>query len=148
MRSGNPVLKEETFARSLPGVETMSLQGAVNKTIILLALVVIGAAWTWDLFFTRGPQAIMPWTMTGLIGGFVIALATVFKPTWSPALAPAYAILEGLALGGISGIFEAQFPGIVIQAVLRTLGVLFCLLMAYKTRLIRVTQNLRLGIVA
>jgi uncharacterized YccA/Bax inhibitor family protein len=148
MRSGNPVLKEETFARSLPGVETMSLQGAVNKTIILLALVVIGAAWTWDLFFTRGPQAIMPWTMTGLIGGFVIALATVFKPTWSPALAPAYAILEGLALGGISGIFEAQFPGIVIQAVLLTLGVLFCLLLAYKTRLIRVTQNLRLGIVA
>jgi len=149
MRSGNPVLKEGIFsARPFPGVETMSLQGAVNKTIILLALVVIGAAWTWNLFFSRGPQAVYPWMMAGFIGGFIVAMACAFKANWSPALAPAYAALEGLALGGLSGIFEARFPGIVIQAVLLTFGVLFCLLLAYKSRLIKVTQNLRLGIVA
>lgn len=148
MRSGNPVLKEGVFTRSLPGVDTMTLQGAVNKTVILLALVVIGAAWTWNLFFSQGPQLVYPWMMTGFIGGFIVAIVCAFKANWSPALAPAYAALEGLALGGLSGIFEAQFPGIVIQATMLTFGVLFSLLLAYKSRLIKVTENLRLGIVA
>ena len=62
--------------------------------------------------------------------------------------APIYAILEGLFLGGISAVFESRFPGIVIQAVALTFGVLFCLLAAYTTRLIKVTQNFRLGVVA
>ncbi|BCR04707.1 membrane protein [Desulfuromonas versatilis] len=148
MRTTNPVLKEKVFSQSLPGVETMTLQGAVNKTVALLALIVIGAAWTWNLLYNQGPQAVMPWMMTGLIGGAVVALVTIFKANWAPALAPAYAVLEGLALGGISGFFEARFPGIVLQAVALTFGVAFCLLMAYKSRLIQATQNFRLGIVA
>lgn len=149
MRSGNPVLKEGIFTtRSLSGAETMSLQGAVNKSLILLALVVIGAAWTWNLFFSQGPEAVYPWMMTGFIGGFIVAIVCAFKANWSPALAPAYAALEGLALGGLSGIFEARFPGIVIQAILLTFGVFFCMLLLYKSRLIKVTENLRLGIMA
>ncbi len=148
MRTGNPVLKENVFTRSLPGVETMSLQGAVNKTVILLALVVIGAAWTWNLALSQGVQAVQPWMIGGLIGGFIVAMITVFKAHWSPVLAPVYAGLEGLALGGISAIFEARFPGIVIQATLLTFGVLFGLLLVYKSRLIKVTDNFRLGVVA
>lgn len=148
MRTTNPMLKEKVFSQTLPGVETMSLQGAVNKTVTLLALLVIGAGWTWNLFFNQGQQAVMPWMMTGLIGGLIVAMVTIFKQNWAPALAPAYAILEGLALGGISAFFEVRFPGIVIQAVALTFGVLFCLLLAYKSRLIRVTENFRLGVVA
>lgn len=148
MRTTNPMMKEKAFSRALPGVETMTLQGAVNKTVALLALLVIGAGWTWNLFYNQNPQAVMPWMMTGLIGGFLVALVTIFKRSWAPALAPAYAILEGLALGGISAFFEVRFPGIVIQAVGLTFGVLFCLLLAYKSRLIRVTENFRLGVVA
>ncbi|MFA5516619.1 MAG: Bax inhibitor-1/YccA family protein [Desulfuromonadales bacterium] len=148
MRTGNPVLKENVFTRSLPGVETMSLQGAVNKTVILLALVVIGASWTWNLFFSQGAPAVQPWMIGGFIGGFVVAMVTVFKQQWAPVLAPIYAGLEGVALGGISAIFEVQFPGIVIQAIMLTFGVLFGLLLAYKSRLIKVTDNFRLGVVA
>lgn len=148
MRTGNPMLKEDVFIRSLPGVQTMSLQGTVNKTVVLLALVVIGAAWTWSLFFNQGPPAVMPWMVTGLIGGFLVAMAAIFKQSWAPALAPAYAILEGLALGGISAFFETRFPGIVLQAVVLTFGVLFVLLMAYKSGLIKATENFRLGVVA
>ena len=148
MRTSNPALKERTFAQSLPGVETMTLQGAVNKTVTLLALLVIGAAWTWNMFSHQGSAAVMPWMLTGVIGAFVVALVLVFKQTWAPVLAPAYAVLEGVALGGISSMFELRYPGIVLQAVALTCGVLFCLLLAYKSRLIQATENFRLGIVA
>jgi len=148
MRTGNPMMKDNVFTRSLAGGETMTLQGAVNKTITLLALVVIGASYTWSLFYNQGMAAVQPWMMGGLVGGFAVALVTIFKQSWSPVLAPFYAGLEGLALGGISAYFETRFPGIVLQAVALTFGVMFCLLLAYKSRLIKVTQNFRLGVVA
>ncbi|HKL26986.1 MAG TPA: Bax inhibitor-1/YccA family protein [Desulfuromonadales bacterium] len=148
MRTSNPMMKENVFTRSLADAEPMTLQGAVNKTIIMLALVVIGAGYTWNLFYNQGPAAVQPWMMGGLIGGLVVALVTIFKPTWSPFTAPVYAVLEGLALGGISAFFEARFPDIVVQAVALTFGVLFCLLVAYKSGMIKVTENFRLGVVA
>ncbi len=148
IRTANPAMKDATFTQSLPGVETMTLQGAVNKTIILLALVVIGAGYTWNLFFNQGIQAVQPWMIGGLIGGLVFALVTIFKAQWSPVTAPVYAVLEGLFIGGISALFEQRFPGIVIQAVGLTFGTLFALLLVYKSGLIKVTQNFRLGILA
>lgn len=132
----------------MTGLETMTLQGAVNKTVALLALVVIGAGYTWNLYYNQGPAAVQPWMFGGLIGGLVLALITVFKAQWAPKTAPLYAVLEGLALGGISAMFEARFPGIVIQAVGLTFGTLFALLVLYKSRVIRVTENFRLGIFA
>lgn len=148
MRTSNPMLKEQAFAKSITGTETMTLQGTVNKTVIMLALVVMAAGWTWNLFYNQGPNVVMPWLMTGLIGGLIVAMVTIFKASWAPATAPAYAILEGLALGGISAIFEQRFPGIVIQAVGLTFGTLFALLIAYKSGVIKATENFRLGIVA
>jgi len=121
-----------------------------------LLLVLLGAGYTWKLFYSQaaqaGPQAaaqaVMPWMMTGLLAGFVVAMVTIFKQSWAPATAPAYALLEGLALGGISAFFEAQFPGIVIQAVALTFGTLFALLTVYRLGIIRVTANFRLGVMA
>jgi uncharacterized YccA/Bax inhibitor family protein len=84
----------------------------------------------------------------GFIGAFVFAMITIFKATWAPKTAPIYAVLEGLALGGISAFFETRFPGIVIQAVGLTFGTLFALLFAYKARVIRATENFRLGVFA
>ena len=86
--------------------------------------------------------------MVGLIGGLIVALITAFKPTMAPITAPIYAALEGLALGGISALVEMRFPGIVIQAVALTFGTLFCLFMAYRSGLIRATENFKLGVVA
>ena len=86
----------------------------------------------------------------GAIGGFIIALVTIFKPSWSPFSAPVYAVLEGLFLGGISAFLNAQpqFHNIVINAVTLTFGTLFALLFVYRTGLIKVTNKFRLGVMA
>jgi uncharacterized YccA/Bax inhibitor family protein len=152
MRTANPALNAETFKNLAYGADrenAMTIQGTVNKTGILLALTLIAAAWTWNKFFTSGtPESLAPWTMIGAFGGFIVALVTVFKKTWSSVTAPVYAVLEGLFLGGISATFEARFPGIVIQAVGLTFGTLLCLLMAYRSGLIRATENFKLGVMS
>jgi uncharacterized YccA/Bax inhibitor family protein len=155
MRSGNPVLGENTFldvgsGRVVTGdSQSMTINGTVNKTGLMLLLLVGAAAFTWSKF--TGPESmpqVLPWLMTGVIGGLVVALITVFKKTWSPVTAPAYAVLEGLFLGGISAMFEMRFPGIVMQAVVLTFGTLFALLAAYRSGLIKATENFKLGVVA
>jgi uncharacterized YccA/Bax inhibitor family protein len=155
MRSGNPVLGANTFLDVGSGrvvssdAGTMTVNGTVNRTGVLLILLLAGAAFTWSKF--QGPEsmpAVLPWLMTGAIGGFIVALITIFKKTWAPVTAPAYALLEGLFLGGISAAMELRFPGIVMQAVGLTFGTLAALLFAYRTGLIRATENFKLGVVA
>jgi uncharacterized YccA/Bax inhibitor family protein len=148
MRSSNPVLPANTFAR--PGAELsldhlMSVQGVVWKTFLLLALVVLGAGWTWNLFLKAGsnPAAVNGWLLGGAIGGFILALATAFKPTWSPITAPLYAAFEGVFIGGISALMEQAFPGIVIQASMLTFGTLAAMLLLYQTGIIRVTDTFK-----
>ena len=145
--SANPVLREKTFAGQLATGETMTVQGTVNKTGILLLCVVATAAWTWGLAHSEQPAAAFPWMIGGLLGGLITCLVTVFKKEWSGLTAPIYALLEGLVLGGLSAIFERSYPGIAVQSVALTFGVLFVLLLAYKTGLIRATRGFTLGIV-
>jgi uncharacterized YccA/Bax inhibitor family protein len=147
-RSNNPVLKERTFAGQIVAGETMTIQGTVNKTGVLLLFVVVTAAWTWGLSHSETPAAAIPWMMGGLLLGFVTALVTVFKQTWAPITAPIYALCEGLALGGISAFFERSYPGIAVEAVSLTFGVLFVLLLAYKTGIVRATRGFKLGVIA
>ena len=161
MKTSNPALGESTF-RNLSGSQygggyggyidaaaRMTLSGTVNKTGILLVCALATAAWTWYRFLTsRDLGEIAPLLLVGALGGFICAMVTVFKKEWSPVTAPIYALLEGLVLGGISAITELRYPGIAIQAVGLTFGTLFVLLLAYSSRLIRVTQKFRLGVVA
>ncbi len=148
MRSGNPVLNSKTFDVA-PAGERMTIAGTVNKTAILLALVLITATYTWGRFYTtQNTSAVMPLVWTGAIGGLIVALITIFKKQWAAVTAPVYALLEGLVVGGISAIFEMAYPGIVIQAVGLTFGTLACLLLAYKSGLIKATENFKLGVVA
>ena len=90
----------------------------------------------------------MPATLIGGLGGFIVALITVFKPRVSPYTAPIYAALEGLLLGGISALYNARFEGLPAQAVALTFGVFVALLIVYRTGLIRATENFRMGVVA
>ena len=151
-RTANPALNANTFAgleRSYDGTETMTIGGTVNKTGVLLLLCLLTAAWVWQKFFaTHDPATVAPYLITGALAGFVVAIVTVFKKKWAAVTAPLYALLEGLVLGGLSAIFEAGYPGIVIQAVGLTFGTLFALLLAYKSGLIRATENFKLGVVA
>lgn len=147
MRTGNPALSDNTFTavgRVARAEETMTIQGTTNKAILLLLCVLVTASWIWSM----DPQTVTPWVVVGAIAGFIVALVTIYKQTWAPVTAPLYALLEGLVIGGVSAIFEAQFPGIVIQAAGLTLGTCLALLLAYKSRLIRATENFKLGVVA
>ena len=149
-RSGNPALSDSTFrSEGIVTGQSMTPQGTVNKTGILLGILVLTAVYTWNLFFQTGnPAAVMPIATGGAIGGFILAMVTIFKKAWSPYTAPIYAALEGLFLGGISAIFEYQYPGIVIQATGLTLGTLASLLVLYKLGIIQPTENFRLMIVS
>lgn len=147
-RSSNPVLKESAFTGQLAAGEAMTIQGTVNKTGLLLLFVVVSSAYTWGLSHSPTPEAAYPWMIGGALLGFVTALVTVFKKTWSPLTAPIYAICEGLFLGGISAFFEKAYPGIAIQAIALTFAVMFVLLLAYKTGIIRATRGFKLGVIA
>jgi uncharacterized YccA/Bax inhibitor family protein len=125
----------------------MTLNGTVHRTFFLLCLVVTSAAFTWNLVYTN-PGVVKPLMWTGVIGGLISAVVTCFKKEWSPVSAPVYALFEGLFIGGISAAMEMRFPGIVLQAVGLTFGTLFSLLAAYRSGLIRATENFKLGVVA
>jgi uncharacterized YccA/Bax inhibitor family protein len=174
MRTSNPALSDNAFrgrqdrgAQAIPwGTQgqyaerfggggfgeltaRMTLNGTINKTGILLVCAIATAGWTWHLFAqSQDPADVAPWMMGGLIGGLICALITIFKKEWSPVTAPAYALFEGLALGGISAIYNVRSAGIAMQAVGLTFGTLFALLLLYRTGLIKVTQKFRLGIFA
>ena len=140
-RSGNPAFTRnfenaETFSQT----ERMTLDGAVNKTAILLALCFGGAFAGWNV-----PALMLP----GAIIGLVLALVTIFRsPSKAGTTAPFYAAFQGMALGGITFFYEMQFPGIAIQAIGLTFGILASLLFCYKSGLIKPTENFRLMVVS
>src|SRR5258705_1759598 len=145
LRTSNPALNEKAFRGEVTlGGETMTLQGAVNKTGVLLLCVVATAAWTWGLAHSETPQAVTPWMIGGIFGGFVTALVTIFKRSWAPITAPLYALFEGLALGGISADFVKAYHGIAAQAGGATLCVLFVMLLPYTSGITRATQRAQL----
>ncbi|MEJ2469428.1 MAG: Bax inhibitor-1/YccA family protein [Campylobacterales bacterium] len=149
MRSGNPALNDKTFEGLEASQEAMTLEGTVNKTALLLLLVVLTASWTWERTLqAESPAQIAPYILIGALGGFVVGLITIFAKRTAGYTAPAYALLEGLALGGLSALFEMKYPGIVLQAVGLTFGTLFCMLGAYRSGLIKPTENFKLGVVA
>lgn len=143
-RSGNPVLKESTFRGLEATGEVMTIEGTVNRTYVLFLFLIVGVAAT----AVSEPGALPALVLVGAIGGLVAAFATMLRKTWAPITAPLYALLEGLVVGGISLIMEQAYPGIVVPAVSLTFGTLFALLTVYRSGLIKVTDNFRLGVAA
>ena len=146
-RSGNPALGSETFRGFGTDAweRNMTIQGTVNKTGFALMLLVITATISWNET-DEGMKSM--YILIGFIVGFVVALITMFNQEWAPITVPIYALLEGLALGALSWFFEQSYPGIVAQAIFCTFGTLFALLLAYKSKLIKPTENFKLGVVA
>lgn len=147
----NPAFNAKTFeqAQSYAG-EPMTVEGAINKSAILLFLVAVPAAWVWAKAFRAfdPATAMMPYLWGGIIGGFIVAMVTIFKKEWAPVTAPIYAVLEGLAIGAISALYQLQLRGIVFQAVTLTFGVLAVMLVLYRTGVIQVTEKFRFMVVA
>jgi uncharacterized YccA/Bax inhibitor family protein len=147
--SGNPTLSEKIFSKTLDrsNTEVMTVRGSIQKFGFLLLMVVAGAAYTWKLYFEGKFPTMMTFLIVGLIGGLVSVIAISFKPTLAKYLAPAYGILEGFVLGGISAIVNDQFkvknPDIVLKAVGLTFAVAFSIFLLYNFRIIRPTQKFK-----
>ena len=158
-KSSNPVLGKNIFekANSQAGAysEVMTINGAVNKTALLLLFVVLSAFYTWSKFFgayspelpNAGVSAVVPLMLIGGIGGFIMAIVTSFSPRKSAIFAPIYAALEGMFLGGLSAILEAQMPGLILRAVALTFAVFLGMLFVYRSGLIKVTDRFRRGVI-
>jgi len=141
LRSGNPVLSKSTFITTTNVTEKMTIEGTVNKTTISLFLLVGTGYFTFDVM--------NPILLIGCgIGGLIIALITIFKKHWAPITVPIYAVLEGGLLGGVSFMYNSIYEGIVTNAIFLTLGILISLLIAYRSGLIKPTENFKLGIAA
>ncbi len=149
-KSSNPILKEKAFSKeaTFDSSISMTINGTIEKTGILLFILIIAAAYTWGIFFNSGDTenamgSMSGWLIGGALGGFAVAIAMMFMKKYAGFLAPIYAILEGLFLGAISAIFESMYPGIVMNAVLSTFATFLAMLFAYRTGLIKVTEKLR-----
>lgn len=148
MRTANPALRESVFTEATRGssAAAMTINGTVNRAGFLILLVIAAAWFSWSR--SAPGTAGNPWIAVGALGGFVVALVTIFKKSIAPVTAPIYAVLEGLFLGGLSAIFEVRFPGIAAQATFATFGTLAGLLVAYRTGIIKATENFKLGVFA
>ncbi len=150
MPGRSPALNERVFTREAgTSAEVMTIPDVVRACFALLTILIITGALGW--YWIGDPAAtvsIPAWFWVGLIGGLVVGLVTAFRPQFAPFTAPLYAALEGLVLGALSRIFEYEFEGIVLQAVMLTVGVFAVLLALYASRLIKVTENFRLGVIA
>ncbi len=148
MRSSNPALKK-AFSGSYyaQGSDVMTVKGAVDKSFLLILIVVAGAAISWTLI-TGGMVPPQPLLIGTGIAGFILAMVTIFKTGIAKYTAPFYAFIEGLFLGGITLFFELMMPGIAFQAVGLTLGVFICMLVAYKTGVIKATEGFKAGLMA
>ena len=149
-KSSNPVFGANAFtnhSQRATYTKSMTLDGVVNKTFVMLILVIASAFFTWDKTLSN-PSASQIWMIGGMIIGLISALVVIFKKSLAYIFAPIYAIAEGLFLGALSALINIQYPGIPLQAVALTFGTFFVMLVAYRMGWIRATQKFRAVIVA
>ncbi|UFU02333.1 Bax inhibitor-1/YccA family protein [Ruania suaedae] len=116
----------------------LTYDDVIMKTAGVVGVVVLAAAAAWMLV---PPALAMPVMIVGLVGGLILGLVNAFKKEPSPALILTYAVLEGAFLGILSKVFEAQFGGIVAQAVLATFVTFGVTLALFKSGKVRVTPK-------
>ena len=146
-KSGNPALSEKIFKKSIAiqYEETMTERGTLNKFGLMLILLVAAASFTWKA--AAEGKNVIGWMIGGAIVGLILVLIFSFKPQWSSYLAPVYALAEGVFLGAISAFYNDAFaekaPGIVMQAVGITFGVVIAMFALYRFGIIKATQKFK-----
>lgn len=149
MRTGNPALNAVggLDVSALSRGDRMTAEGTALKAG-LLGMLVAGMAWGLFLFGPAVPALLPIAQWGGLLGGLVLAVATIARPAWAPITAPLYAMAEGAFLGAMTLVFEARYPGIGFQAVGLTSMVFVVMMGLYRTGTIQVTAGLRSGVIA
>ena len=148
-KSSNPALKQSTYDGTIfQGITTgqeMTVKGTANKFGFLFLMMMGSTLFSWTQFY-RGTNP-LPMMLIGVFGGLALALIMGFKKQWSPYLAPAYALLEGLFVGSVSAYYDyvnqEKYPGLVMQAVALTLVVALVMYVVYRYRIIKVTQTFK-----
>jgi uncharacterized YccA/Bax inhibitor family protein len=125
--STNPTYSRSAIARLSAAQASdgtvLTLPGVAKKSLVLLALVIASAAYTWRTAAIQGPDAVFGAAAIGVLGGLAIALFTIFVPTAAPITAPIYAVLEGLGIGAISYMTNQRYHGAPLHAAAATLAV-------------------------
>jgi uncharacterized YccA/Bax inhibitor family protein len=149
--TSNPVLARATFATAAAaGAVPMTLGGTIAKTLVLLGILIVTATFSW-LQAGAGlaqPDKLGTLFLVGIVGGFGVALYTVFRPQHAPVTAPIYAALEGLLLGSLSAILDLRYRGLPVQAVVLTVATLGVMLVAYRFGVIRATERFKTIVVS
>lgn len=149
MKTTNPALHEDSFNVPHDGT-TMTLEGTAFKSFILLILLTLSGSYVFatTVGLSQPPAILWGWVVFGSLLALVMGFICVFNPKSAPITAPAYAVLEGLAVGGVSALFEYMYPLIVVQTVLITLVVFAGLLFVYSIRLVQASENFKLGLLS
>jgi uncharacterized YccA/Bax inhibitor family protein len=148
-KSSNPTLQEKSYEgtifQGMTGEETMTVKGTMNKFGFLVLMMIGSTVFSWSQY-EKGSDP-MPLMLVGVFGGLALAIVMIFKKTWSPYLAPAYGIMEGLFVGSVSAMYNDRYPGLPTQAVALTLLVTLVMYLIYRYRIIKVTGKFRMVIV-
>lgn len=138
----NPVFNQNAMTQErILDAEPMTVNGAINKTFILFALLLAGSFVVWSAFVQGYADKASMFMTVGAIAGFIAAIAYMFSR--STILAWIYAVCEGLFIGGFSAMLEKAYPGIVIQAVSGTFAALFSMLFLYRIGAIKCSEKFR-----
>lgn len=153
MRTSNPILREKSFEKTqflqINESDLMTVNGTINKSFLMLLFIIASASIVWSFFYNPlRNYLVMPLMIGGAILGFITAIIISFKPAYAKTLSLLYALFEGAFVGGLSAILEKFYPGIVIQAVALTFGVVLGMLVLYKTGIIKVTNKFKMGVFA
>jgi len=141
--SSNPMTKIDVAENVVIEGKPMTISGAINKTAILLGIVVLVAFYTWSVCAQGYSDKAHILMISGAIGGLILAIIASFNPKSAPITAPAYALCEGLVVGGVSYAYGTMFDGIVQNALGLTILALFSMLFLYKTKIIQATPTFR-----
>ena len=147
MTTSNPALNERAFTSAPAGAGTMTVDGTIMKSGMLLAILGLTFAFAWDRAMrVADPKQVMTYLLVAGISGLVLAMVTIFFKRAAPFTAPAYAAVEGVLLGVISAYLNAMYPGIALNAALITFAVFAVMLLAYRARIIQATEKFKTGV--
>lgn len=140
----NPIFNQKVMqGERVLDSEPMTINGAINKTFILLAVLAATSLYVWNLFFTGFTDKVAMLGMVGFVTSIISFIVIMFNKNALPIAAPVFAASEGLVLGAISSVIDAKYPGIAIQAIGLTFMCLFSLLALYRVGAIKCSEKFR-----
>jgi uncharacterized YccA/Bax inhibitor family protein len=160
---------DQTGAQVAVSGATMTIGGTLTATGVLFAIILAAGWFGWsqvvqttqivvdrfgnDVLDAAGNQTITnttsfpSWLIIAMFVGLGVGLVTAFKPKIARITAPIYALAYGTVLGAISAVYNQSYNGIVVQAILATLGVFFVMFVLYATRIVKVTPKFALMVI-